>query len=55
MAENEARREDPVLVRPYVKAVAEAERAPDEEAETWPESADLPVEADTLVQPKVSD
>jgi len=49
------KREDPVLVRPYVKAVAEAERAPDEEAETWPTPADEKDEADTLVQPAVED
>ncbi|MCO8271441.1 ricin-type beta-trefoil lectin domain protein [Actinoplanes sp. TRM 88003] len=54
MAEDE-KREDPVLVRPYVKAVAEAERAPDEQAETWPATADEPREADTLVQPAVED
>ncbi|MDY7083873.1 MAG: RICIN domain-containing protein [Actinomycetota bacterium] len=55
MAENDVRGEDPVLVRPYVKAVAEAERAPDEEPEKWPETADLPMDADTLVQPAVED
>jgi len=56
MAEKDGSREDPVLVRPYVKAVAEAERAPDEQPETWPEAAVLPVEPDdTLVQPAVRD
>lgn len=55
MAENDVRDEDPVLVRPYVKAVAEAERAPDEQPEKWPETADLPMDADTLVQPAVED
>ncbi|MBL7261765.1 RICIN domain-containing protein [Paractinoplanes lichenicola] len=55
MAENDVRGEDPVLVRPYVKAVAEAERAPDEQPEKWPETADLPMDADTLVQPAVED
>ncbi|WP_250037268.1 RICIN domain-containing protein [Paractinoplanes maris] len=55
MAEDE-KRDDPVLVRPYVKAVAEAERAPDEQPETWPDEAALPVEEDdTLVQPAVED
>ncbi|WP_127503742.1 RICIN domain-containing protein [Actinoplanes solisilvae] len=49
-------REDPVLVRPYVKAVAEAEQAPDEAPETWPEPAERPErESDTLVQPAVVD
>lgn len=56
MSDNDESREDPVLVRPYVKAVAEAEKAPDEEPETWPESAALPAElGDTLVQPAVTD
>ncbi|WP_250008566.1 ricin-type beta-trefoil lectin domain protein [Actinoplanes sp. M2I2] len=55
MADDE-KREDPVLVRPYVRAVAEAERAPDEEPETWPETAPLPVEEDdTLAHPAVED
>ena len=54
MADNVSR-EDPVLVRPYVKAVAEAEKAPDEVPETWPEEAALPEEGDTLVQPAVVD
>jgi hypothetical protein len=52
---DDGKREDPVLVRPYVKAVAEAERAPDEQAETWPATAEEPAEADTLVQPAVED
>lgn len=49
-------REDPVLVRPYVKAVAEAEQPADEQPETWPEPAGRPArENDTLVQPAVVD
>src|SRR5690348_13646005 len=51
---DDGKREDPVLVRPYVKAVAEAERAPDEQAETWPTPPEED-EADTLVQPAVED
>ncbi len=50
-------REDPVLVRPYVKAAAESEAAAKagESPETWPETAALPEEGDTLVQPAVQD
>ncbi|MBU2669223.1 ricin-type beta-trefoil lectin domain protein [Actinoplanes bogorensis] len=54
MADNVSR-EDPVLVRPYVKAVAEAEKAPDEVPETWPEEALRPEEGDTVVQEAVED
>ncbi|MGK5681709.1 ricin-type beta-trefoil lectin domain protein [Actinoplanes sp. URMC 104] len=51
-----AEKDDPVLVRPYVKAVAEAEQAPDEKAaETWPEPAAPPEDGSaTLEQPAVT-
>ena len=59
-------REDPVLVRPYIKTtgVAAQERAPEDDDEVWPQTASLPdaaepapadplADADTAVQPAI--